>query len=73
MKKKTGSILCVLFTVLLLSACQKNYSGSFSVEWGLANEENQERLKENDIPYKIESGKIYIPEDAIDDATKCCS
>ncbi|XHU51950.1 hypothetical protein QOM20_16835, partial [Bacillus subtilis] len=43
-------------------------------EWGdTVTEDNKKCFKENQIPYKIDNGKIYIPEDAFDMAINTCS
>lgn len=61
------SVLCII------SACEKNYTGKFT-EWGdTVTEDNKKCFKENQIPYKIDNGKIYIPEDAFDMAINTCS
>ncbi|PFR50701.1 hypothetical protein COK29_30595 [Bacillus cereus] len=30
-------------------------------------------FERNNIPYKVEDNKVYVPEDAFDDAIVCCS
>ncbi|MDV7767690.1 hypothetical protein [Peribacillus sp. CSMR9] len=61
-----------LITILtIICGCQKNYSGEY-VQWGDSAEDiDTKRLKENDIPYKIKDNKVFIPEDAIKNATFC--
>ncbi len=57
----------------MLVACQKEYSGKL-VQWGdTANSVDTTKLKRNNIPYEIKDGKLYIPKDAVSDATYCCT
>lgn len=74
MKKHRFRNLFLCFTALLvLSACQKEYNGKL-IQWGdTANTVNIAKLKRNNIPYEIKADKIYIPEDAVSDATYCCT
>jgi len=72
LKKTIVSVLC-LFLLTALSACQKEYTGEY-VEWGEKTNSNAtELLEDNNIPYEIRDGIIYIPEDAFDKAINCCS
>ncbi|KFM95245.1 hypothetical protein D0U04_26425 [Bacillus clarus] len=73
MKKHRFRNLFLCFTALLvLSACQK-YNGKL-IQWGnTANTVDTAKLKRNNIPYEIKNDKIYIPEDAVSDATYCCT
>lgn len=70
MFKKAGVFL-ITMTILFAAGCQKDYEGEY-VEWGEENTD-EERLEDNDIPYEIRDGQIYIPEDALNDAVICCS
>lgn len=66
----TDFCLAILF---ILSACQKEYKGKY-VKWGDTVETvDTERFERNNIPYKVEGNKVYVPEDAFDDAIVCCS
>ena len=69
--KKVSIFLC--FCSLLLTACQREYRGNY-IEWGEKTNSNAtELLKENGIPYKIQDGMIYIPEDVFDKSIICCA
>lgn len=71
-KKNFRNWFVCLVIILGLSACQK-YNGEY-VRWGdTANSVDIDKLERNDIPYKIKDNKIYIPEDAVDKATYCCT
>ncbi|GAB3068561.1 hypothetical protein [Virgibacillus ainsalahensis] len=73
MKKILVLVLCCYLLFTTLSACQKEYSGEY-IEWGEQTNSNAtELLEENNIPYEIRNGIIYIPEDAFDKAIYCCS
>ncbi|HFJ9319497.1 hypothetical protein CN324_29740 [Bacillus anthracis] len=72
MKKKLLLVFC-LSILFILSGCQKEYNGKY-VQWGDTMESvNTDKLERNNIPYKVEGNKVYIPEDAFDDAIVCCS
>jgi len=58
---------------IFLSACQKEYSGEYIKRGEKTNSNATELLEENDIPFKIENGFIYIPEDAFEDSIFCCA
>ena len=67
--------MTVLFISILMitSACQKSYNGEY-IQWGDSEKTvDTKRLEENNIPYKIENGRVYVPEDAFDKAIFCCS
>lgn len=52
---------------------QKNKNEEF-VRWGDSiHTVNTEKLKENDIEYKIENDKVYIPKSSLRKSTFCCS
>ncbi|GEM00818.1 hypothetical protein SAMN05421839_10274 [Halolactibacillus halophilus] len=73
--KKFGLIfLAFLIVFLLFLDYKKEYTGDYA-EWGeLLKESNAtELLEDNNIPYKIKDGIIYIPEDAFDKAIYCCA
>jgi len=73
MKKKFVISLVSLF--LLLSACSKEYSGEYVIWGGEGNAAvvDINKLEDNNIPYKIIDDTVYIPSDAIDKATYCCT
>lgn len=49
------------------------YNGKL-IQWGdTANTVDTAKLKRNNIPYEIKDDKVYIPEDAVSDATYCCT
>ena len=59
-----------------MSACQhqEKYTGEFMVQWGQEDvTEHTLRLEENNIPYEIRDGDLFIQEDAVNDATECCT
>jgi len=71
LKKIIVLVLCWLLLFTTLSACQ--YNGKY-VEWGEKTNSNAtELLENNNIPYEIRDGIIYIPEDAFDKAIYCCA
>ncbi|EEL25621.1 hypothetical protein bcere0018_54560 [Bacillus cereus Rock1-15] len=75
MKKKIIILLCLLIFSLLIAYYfyQKKQNEEF-VRWGDSiHTVNTEKLKENDIEYKIENGKVYIPKSSLRKATFCCS
>lgn len=77
MKKVLISLVCIigLSLAIFIYFTTRGYSGEY-VQWGENNSVDSQyldRLEENDIPYKIKDGNMYIPEDAIDDATLCCT
>ena len=72
LKKISMTILC-LSIFMIISACQKEYDGKY-IQWGDSEKTvDTNRLEENNIPYKIENGRVYVPEDAFDKAIFCCS
>ncbi|MBT2572801.1 hypothetical protein J7E26_02350 [Bacillus sp. ISL-51] len=66
-------ILIILSILCIISACEKNYTGTYTELGDTLTESNKKCFKENQIPYKIDNGKVYIPEDAFDIAIKTCS
>ncbi|MGR5913822.1 hypothetical protein ACT7DA_09465 [Bacillus pacificus] len=75
MKKKSTCSLCLLIFSMLIAYYfyQKNQNEEF-VRWGDSiHTVNTEILKENDIEYKIENDKVYIPISFLRKATFCCS
>lgn len=74
--RRNLSFIAVLAMVLTLTACQKEYRGE-DVLFGdnrSTAESTVERLENNNIPYRMEDErKIFIPEDAYDDAIACCT
>ncbi|EJR42236.1 hypothetical protein B4153_6000 [Bacillus cereus] len=75
MKKKSIVLLCLLIFSMLIAYYfyQKNKNEEF-VRWGDSiHTVNTEKLKENDIEYKIENDKVYIPKSSLRKATFCCS
>ncbi|MBL3891443.1 hypothetical protein IRV22_27810 [Bacillus cereus] len=74
MKKKSIVLLCLLIFSMLIAYYfyQKNQNEEF-VRWGDSiHTVNTEILKENDIEYKIENDKVYIPKSSLRKATFCC-
>jgi len=72
LKKISMTILC-LSIFMIISACQKEYGGKY-IQWGDSEKTvDTNRLEENNIPYKIKNGRVYVPEDAFDKAIFCCS
>lgn len=60
-------------SILYASGCTKNYEGEY-VRWGdTLDVIDTDKLKENNIRFKVEDNKVFIPEDAYDDAIMCCS
>ncbi|MGO1135372.1 hypothetical protein ACTOS9_18270 [Bacillus subtilis] len=66
-------IMLFLAITSILSACQPNYTGKYIEIGDTLTEYEKECFKENEIPYKYEKGKLYIPEDAFDTANYTCS
>ncbi|MFC5611458.1 hypothetical protein [Metabacillus niabensis] len=64
----------MLFLALFITiGCKKEYTGEY-IQWGDSLETvDTDKLDSSDIPYKIENGKVYVPEDAFDKAILCCS
>ncbi|MGG2064927.1 MULTISPECIES: hypothetical protein [Bacillales] len=72
-KHRFRNLFFCFVILLMLVACQKEYSGKL-VQWGdTANSVDTTKLKRNNIPYEIKDGKLYIPKDAVSDATYCCT
>jgi hypothetical protein len=65
--------MMLLLSLLITSGCTMEYKGEY-IRWGDTVETvDTERLKENNIPFKIKDNKVYIPEDAFDKGIMCCS
>ncbi|MEL4029740.1 hypothetical protein NST89_14480 [Caldifermentibacillus hisashii] len=65
--------LLLISILMITSACQKRYNGEY-IQWGDSEKTvDTKRLEENNIPYKNENGRVYVPEDAFDKAIFCCS
>ncbi|AST98407.1 hypothetical protein [Shouchella clausii] len=76
MKRKIIIFSCLVLTAIAMSACQQQgkYTGEFNVNWGSEDiPEHSQRLEDNNIPYETRDGKIFIQEDAVKDATECCT
>ncbi|WP_246277253.1 hypothetical protein [Neobacillus endophyticus] len=73
MKKKLLILVCI-FVMAITSACEKKeYNGKY-VHWGdIRSGLSIEKLKRNNIPYKLKANQVFIPEDAFDYALYCCS
>lgn len=77
MKKILISLVCIvgLTVAIFIYFNTRGYNGEY-VQWGDNNPVDPnylDRLEENDIPYKIKNGNMYIPEDAVRKATLCCT
>ncbi|MFD1335722.1 hypothetical protein ACFQ4N_09195 [Oceanobacillus iheyensis] len=73
MRKNTYLVMCSAMILILVSGCQKEYIGEY-IQWGVdLSLEQKDLLKDNDIPIKVDGSFVYIPRDAVDDATYCCS
>jgi len=60
-------------SILYASGYTKNYEGEY-VRWGdTLDVIDTDKLKENNIRFKVEDNKVFIPENAYDDAIMCCS
>lgn len=71
-KKNFGNWFVCLLIILGLSACQK-YNSEY-VQWGDTTKSvDIDKLERNYILYEIKDNKVYIPEDAFDKATYCCT
>lgn len=71
MRMKVG-LMTIFLLSIMLTACQTEYKREY-VQWGEDGNTDVERLENNNIPYKIEDNKVFIPEDALNDAVACCS
>ncbi|WP_242477532.1 hypothetical protein [Bacillus cereus] len=75
MNKKKLILLCLSCSILLIVFYfyQKEDNIKF-VKWGdNVDTVNIEILKKNNIEYKIEGNKVYIPKKSFDKAIYCCS
>lgn len=73
MKKMIIIFVCFSVMVITNACSKKEYTGKF-VHWGdIRSGVNIEKLDKNNIPYKLKDNQVYIPEDAFNDATFCCS
>lgn len=72
MKKVKIITLCISI-VMITASCQKEYEGEY-VRWGdTVDNVNINKLKRNNIPYKVDVNKVFIPKDALDKAAYCCT
>ncbi|PFY95519.1 hypothetical protein [Bacillus wiedmannii] len=75
MRKKKWFVLCLCVFIVFVSFYfwEKRDDGEF-VRWGDSiHSVNTAVLKRNDIKYKIENDKVYIPKKSFDKAIWCCS
>ncbi len=56
---------------LLLVGCTSEQPKT--VPWGESTPAQMERLKANDIEFKVEGDQLLIPQDQVDQATRCCT
>ena len=75
LRKKKWFALCVcVFIVFVSFYFWDNRDDGEFVRWGdSVHSVDTEVLKRNDIKYKIENDKVYIPEKSFDKAILCCS
>ncbi len=67
------TLILIVSVILILSYCQRNYSDNY-VRWGDTIENvDLKKLERNNIPYKINNDKVFIPEDAVNKAVYCCT
>jgi len=65
--------LCVFIVFVSFYFWEKRDEGEF-VRWGdSVHSVDTAVLKRNDIKYKIENDKVYIPKKSFDKAIWCCS
>ncbi|MDH4421408.1 MULTISPECIES: hypothetical protein [Bacillus] len=75
MQKKKWFVLCFCFLIVFVSLrfWDNGDDGEF-VQWGdSVHSVDTAVLKRNNIKYKIENDKVYIPEKSFDKAIYCCS
>ncbi|WP_010093871.1 lipoprotein [Ornithinibacillus scapharcae] len=72
-KKYMVFFVWLIIILIILAAFEKKYYGKYTELGEHTNSNTTDLLDENEIPYKIENGIIYIPEDAFDDFIFCCS
>ncbi|OIN66610.1 hypothetical protein BLD48_09840 [Exiguobacterium sp. KRL4] len=63
--------LLLLASSLLLVGCAS--AQPKTVPWGENTPAQMERLKANDIEFKVEGDQLLIPQDQVDQATRCCT
>ncbi|QNR21149.1 hypothetical protein HNY42_09465 [Exiguobacterium sp. Helios] len=63
--------LLLLASSLLLVGCTSEQPKT--VPWGESTPAQMERLKANDIEFKVEGDQLLIPQDQVDQATRCCT
>ncbi|MCU5097304.1 hypothetical protein [Bacillus wiedmannii] len=72
-KKWFALYLCVFIVFVSFYFWEKRDEGEF-VRWGdSVHSVDTAVLKRNDIKYKIENDKVYIPKKSFDKAIWCCS
>ncbi|PFL20055.1 hypothetical protein COJ07_15415 [Bacillus cereus] len=72
-KKWFALCLCILIVFVSLHFWDNGDDGKF-VQWGDGvHSVDTAVLKRNNIKYKIENDKVYIPEKSFDKAIWCCS
>ncbi|HHT7236937.1 MULTISPECIES: hypothetical protein [Bacillus] len=72
-KKWFALCLCILIVFVSLHFGDNGDDGEF-VRWGdSVHSVDTKILKKNNIKYKIENDKVYIPEKSFDKAIMCCS
>lgn len=65
--------MTLLLAFIILSRSTRHYNGEYE-RWGdILDVIDSDRQRENNIPFKIEGNKVYIPEDAFNDVMMCCS
>ncbi|MGX8177152.1 hypothetical protein ACWS7L_06640 [Exiguobacterium artemiae] len=57
---------------LLLVGCASSEQPK-TVPWGENTPAQMERLKANDIDFTVKGDQLLIPQDQVDQATKCCT
>ncbi|PEJ53888.1 hypothetical protein [Bacillus wiedmannii] len=75
MRKKKWFVLCLCVFIVFVSFYfwEKRDDGEF-VRWGDSiHSVDTAVLKRNNIKYKIENDKVYIPKKSFDKAIWCCS
>ena len=63
--------LLLLASSLLLVGCAS--AQPKTVPWGENTPAQMERLKANDSEFKVEGDQLLIPQDQVDQATRCCT
>ncbi|CAM4055221.1 MULTISPECIES: hypothetical protein [Bacillus] len=75
MRKKKLFVLCLCLLIVFVSLYfwDNGDDGKF-VQWGdSVHSVDTAILKRNNIKYKIENDKVYIPEKSFNEAIMCCS